>query len=276
VSEGRPQIGLARKAVVGLLAIAAIAGVSLLAWHNAQPPQHCAPGMVAHGSRCCGEGQSLDHNRCSGTPERCAESMRATAEGCVPDSRSIAIAEGELKLAPSDWEATRRVTPYRAHVDAFLIDSHEVTEAAWQKCVDAGKCPKLQGSGEPGRPHSRDQLVFAAMGPSQRRYPWGNTGAVCRRVAFGLDSGPCARAAEGPQLAGSHPAGASPEGVHDLAGNAAEWSAPVDGYAEVRGGSWRDDRASALRTWSFDVLPESHQSSDVGFRCVYPPSAGGS
>ena len=50
---------------------------------------------------------------------------------------------------------------------------------------------------------------------------------------------------------GSHPDGASPEGVQDLAGNVAEWSLPASPEApatEVRGGSFRDEAAAALRT----------------------------
>ena len=174
-----------RKIVTGALTLLAVAGVSLLAWHNAQPPQHCAAGMVAHGARCCGVGQSLQAGRCSGEPKRCAESMHATPAGCVPRRSRIQIHAGELKLAPSDWEATQRVAPYRADIDAFLIDSHEVTEQDWSGCVSEGKCPALTKSGEPGRARvgvsateaatycqwsggalpSRDQLAYAAMGP---------------------------------------------------------------------------------------------------------------
>src|SRR6185503_21054203 len=97
---------------------------------------------------------------------------------------------------------------------------------------------------------SRDQLAFAAAGQTGRRYAWGDTGAVCRRAAWGLASGPCAEGASGPEIAGAHPDGASPEGVLDLAGNVAEWSAPdrADApVAEVRGGSFADGAASALR-----------------------------
>src|SRR5208283_929136 len=92
------------------------------------------------------------------------------------------------------------------------------------------------------------QLAFSAAGPSGRRYPWGDTGAVCRRAAWGLVRGPCGRGAVGPELAGSHPDGATPEGVLDLAGNVAEWAVSPGGF-EARGGSFRDGTASAMRSW---------------------------
>jgi formylglycine-generating enzyme required for sulfatase activity len=123
---------------------------------------------------------------------------------------------------------------------------------------------------------SRDQLAFAAAGSSGRRYPWGNTGAVCRRAAFGLLAGPCGRNAAGPEIAGSHPDGAAvlEDGrVLDLAGNVAEWTLPDDAGAtvtDVRGGSWADASAAALRTWNRRGVPVSSRAPDVGVRCAYP------
>ena len=68
---------------------------------------------------------------------------------------------------------------------------------------------------------------------------------------------------------GSYPAGATPEGVLDLAGNAREWTATLteDGKAWVKGGGFRnayDDMISAdVRVQEWD-----RRSPDVGFRCV--------
>jgi sulfatase modifying factor 1 len=288
--EQRIPFGTVRKLLAALLAAVAIAGVTLLAWHHAQPPRRCAPGMAPLGTRCCGEGQRLEGDRCQGRPTRCANLMVVTASGCQPHRRPIAIAGGRLKLGPIDWEAQRRVAPYAADVPAFAIDSHEVTEGDWAACVDQGHCPQLPDSGEPGRARAgvsageaetycralggwlptRDQLAYAALGTSGRRYPWGETGAVCRRAAFGLAKGPCATGAQGPELAGSHPEGASPDGVQDLAGNVAEWTAPSDGRSSVRGGSWQHVSATDLRSWSFMIMGAAERSAAVGFRCAYP------
>jgi formylglycine-generating enzyme required for sulfatase activity len=174
-------------------------------------------------------------------------------------------------------------------VGAFLIDSHEQTEGEYAECVATGPCPPAPSRGEPGLPQARitaeeaetycrfregrlptdDELAFATMGSEGRRYPWGETGAVCRRVAFGLEQGPCAHDSGGPQLAGSHSSGATADGIHDLAGNVAEWTRPIDGVSSVRGGSWRDVGAEAVRAWSFVRLDPGTRSPAVGFRCVY-------
>jgi formylglycine-generating enzyme required for sulfatase activity len=123
-----------------------------------------------------------------------------------------------------------------------------------------------------GRLPTRDELTFAASGPTGRRYPWGDTGAVCRRAAWGLVDGPCGHGATGPEIAGSHPDGDSPEGIADLAGNVAEWAtlSPSGATAVVWGGSWASTAASELRPWQERAPPPAGRSLEIGFRCVYP------
>ncbi len=73
-------------------------------------------------------------------------------------------------------------------------------------------------------------------------------------------------------MAGSHPDGASREGVHDLAGNVAEWATSPEGedeLADVLGGSWGDAEAAALRGWSHRSVPKTTRAPTIGFRCVY-------
>jgi gamma-glutamyl hercynylcysteine S-oxide synthase len=93
---------------------------------------------------------------------------------------------------------------------------------------------------------------YAARGTDGRRYPWGHEEPSTNYAAFGL------RAWQ-PAPVGSHPAGASPFGVQDMAGSVWEWTAspflsypdfnafPYDGYSldhmdgnhrVCRGGSW--------------------------------------
>ncbi|WP_437905255.1 SUMF1/EgtB/PvdO family nonheme iron enzyme [Sorangium sp. So ce327] len=284
----------------GLAAGAAllIGAIVALALHRAEPPARCAPGMVALGPRCCGEGQRLDDaGRCAGAPGRCGAGLTVTAAGCVAPGAAVRIASGTLRLGPSDWEAQGIVEPRAVFVPAFSLDAFEITEQRYAACVDAGACAPLPLRGEPGVPvtgvtlaesarycafaggalPSRDQLAFAAAGDSGRRYPWGDTGAVCRRAAFGLRAGPCGWGATGPELAGSRPDGAAVHAggrVFDLAGNVAEWAAPdpLEGeFSGTHGGSWTDGAAAALRTWNRRLVPVSIRAPDLGFRCVYPP-----
>jgi formylglycine-generating enzyme required for sulfatase activity len=267
-----------------------IGGVVILARSRAEPPARCAPGMIALGPRCCGAGQHLDGGRCRGGPSSCASGMAPTPEGCLARPRVVPIAGGTLRVGPGDWEAQGVVAPYQAEIVPFGIDALEVTEQRWAACAGSGACPAIALSGEPGRAVSGvtldesagfcrwsggslptgNQLAFAAAGAGGRRYAWGDTGAVCRRAAWGLVEGPCGWGAEGPELAGSHPDGASPEGVLDLAGNVAEWAIAPGGGAEVRGGSFGDAAASGLRAWQRRAVPPGARSARVGFRCVYP------
>ena len=142
------------------------------------------------------------------------------------------ITAGLLRAGAGDWEADGRVTPHDATIEPFEIDAYEVTEERYQECVAAGRCPPLPLTGEPGRAlggipraeaesycgyrgghlPTEDEWTFAAGGARPRRYPWGDTGAVCRRGAWGLSDGPCGFGFTGPELAGFHPDGASPKG----------------------------------------------------------------
>ena len=124
-----------------------------------------------------------------------------------------------------------------------------------------------------GRLPTEDEWVIAAASALGHRYPWGDTGAVCWRAAFGLARGPCAHEASGPDTVGAHPEGDSASGVHDLAGNVAEWVLPRESTASeigvAKGGSWRSELATDLRVWArTELSPEAHDDR-VGVRCAY-------
>lgn len=251
------------------------------------------------GARCCGVGQQWVEERCEGAPTACASGLEPTADGCVPARRRVEIPEGRLDLAPRDWDAMGRVEPRQADVAAFRIDAHEVTASRYASCVDDGACKAGPVPREPGRPitdvsrdeaaafcrwaggrlPTLDELAFAAAGAEGRRYPWGGTGAVCRRAAWGLQAGPCAEGATGPEIAGSHPDGHTPEGIADLAGNVAEWTQTLASELDDRagdeavvfGGTYADQAALELRTWYRQTADPAARSSTIGFRCAYAP-----
>jgi formylglycine-generating enzyme len=272
-----------------VLALAAIAIVVRLAEVERSEPARCAPGLVALGPRCCGEGQKLAAGRCIGTPKRCAPGMRIAdgpRPGCVAEERRIKIAGATLELSPSDWEPQRGLDPRKVNVDGFSIDASEVTLQRWQACTSAGTCPGLNEP-EPGRPVTGvspddaerfcrfsggrlptiDEWLLAAAGTSGRRFAWGPTGLVCRRASFGLVAGPCAEGADGPELCGSRPDGATPEGLLDLTGNVAEWARAGGEDYQALGGSYLSRVAAELATWAVD--PSKSAASHIGFRCAY-------
>ncbi|HET7545645.1 MAG TPA: SUMF1/EgtB/PvdO family nonheme iron enzyme [Polyangiaceae bacterium] len=275
-------------------AVTALASIALsvrFAQSQRSEPVRCPPGLAIQDARCCGVGQGLTSSgQCSGVASACASEMVRDDSGmCVlPDAR-ISLDGGVTHLGASDWEGPEQALP-EARVQPFALDRAEVTVARFRSCSAARLCPKLPDDSEPGRPvrnlspseasafcayvggrlPSADEWLFAAAGSAGRRYPWGNTGLVCRRASFGLVSGPCARSGSGPDLAGARPDGATPEGILDLSGNVAEWTVERDGSFAARGGSYRSELSADLKTWS--VEPRKTRAPYVGFRCAYPLS----
>jgi sulfatase modifying factor 1 len=220
--------------------------------------------------------------------------------GCVAPDLRVALAGGTIQIGAGDWEAEGRVRAGTRLVAGVVLDAFEITEAAYGACVEGGRCVALPMSGEPGRAlggitraeaeaycrfrggrlPSSDEWTLAAAGTRSRRYPWGDTGAVCRRGAWGLLRGPCGFEFDAPGLAGAHPDGATPEGVHDLAGNVSEWvtdgvgdrgevAGRDQGTGEVRGGSYAVELATDLRTWMTRRVPVQERSAEIGARCAY-------
>ena len=271
--------------------VASIAAVVLLGRRDAADPARCGV-LVAMKNRCCAEGQEQQGGICTGRPTGCPPPLAVTETGCVAPALRIVIAGGTLRVGAGDWEAEGRVRAYETTVMSFAIDSIEITEGAYAACVAAGRCAEVAGSGEPGRARggitraeaesyctfrggrlpTTDEWAFAAAGPKTRRYPWGDTGAVCRRASWGLSDGPCGFGHAGPELTGIHPDGATPEGVQDLAGNVSEWVANAgadDAQGEARGGSFSARLATDLRTWRTVPWPAGKRAVEIGARCAY-------
>ena len=279
--------------LVGALILAGLAlwAVVMIAFRFKTGPPLCRQGLQPLGPTCCALGQKLVDGRCTGEVASCPPDMvleRQPVTGCALDNHVVDFPPGTLTIAPLDWESEGRVEPRQVTVKAFSLDALEVTVARWQRCAQAKSCQRLPGSPAPGlsvsgvtpqmaerfclfvggRLPTSNEWLYAAAGPQVRRYPWGDTGLVCRRAAFGLLRGPCATGAVGPTLAGSRPAGKTPEGLYDMAGNVAEWTREGTGFV-ARGGSFRSTVAHELKTWASENTQEA--SLHIGFRCAYDP-----
>jgi formylglycine-generating enzyme required for sulfatase activity len=66
------------------------------------------------------------------------------------------------------------------------------------------------------------------------------------------------------------PAGDTPEGVHDLAGNVWEWTATrLDGKHPVdKGGSWDESDPAMVRATNQDEAEPTFRAQNLGFRCA--------
>lgn len=91
-----------------------------------------------------------------------------------------------------------------------------------------------------------------ARGPDGRRYPWGDEPPDASLAVYAAALGQTADV-------GSRPAGVSPYGLLDMAGNAAEWTGSPSTFSDdyiVRGGSWFD--------YAGDLVPRINRYYDPG------------
>jgi len=256
------------------------------------------------GASRCGPGFHASGPRCAAPAGSCPTPLVAAPRGCDAPPRSVVtVPRTSVRIGPSDWEAEGRVAPRTVVAGPLELDRLEISvgaarcarcpaEVAARLEAESGEDPGRAASGlsldearaicaaRGGRLPTEDEWIVAAAGDRPRRYPWGDTGAVCRRGAWGLVRGPCASGATGPDTVGAHPDGATPLGIHDLAGNVAEWveGAAGPGLGVVRGGSYDTDLATELRTWARLELPAAGHDPRVGVRCAYdlaPPAPEG-
>ena len=152
--------------------------------------------------------------------------------------------------------------------------NHPVAEATW-----LGALTYCRWRG--GRLPTEAEWEAAARGKAGRTYPWGEAPPSPTRAVFGRGRGET-------DPVGSHAAGATPEGVFDLAGNEAEWTSslfvpyPYDasdgredpnatGERVTRGGDHVFDGEPAKLTGFFRdgfSRDPKHGHRHIGFRCA--------
>lgn len=111
-----------------------------------------------------------------------------------------------------------------------------------------------------------DEWEALARGADGRAYPWGDV----------FDESRCACAESAPGWTvpvTAHPAGASPFGAEQLAGNVWEWVADTtpDGWAFVKGGSYLDT-GWGLRASRSQIADPARATPTTGFRIAVSPN----
>jgi len=244
------------------------------------------------------------------------------AVASVDYKQMITIPAGEFSMGCKESDGVYCLpgtTPHKVYLDSYKIDKYLVTFKRYQNCIDAGKCsePYIGAacnygmswadnhpancityqqaeavcSFEGKRLPTEAEWAKAARGTKGFIFPWGNSPEPsCDRVVMNEKRdgkiGPgCGAGTSMP--VGSKPAGASPYGVMDMAGNMFEWTSdwysesyfanspaknpkgPDYGQAKVlRGSAWtaryRDGIALTVRS---PYAPEG-QGYVVGARCA--------
>ncbi len=245
------------------------------AWTHSEPPTTCDPEMVfvpagdfSMGSASGSEVETPVHSVSLSAYwiDRWEVTVDAYAE-CVAASACAAPNETYGTNSACNWDApTRGAHPVNC-VDWAKAQSHcswsgkrLPTEAEWEK---------------------------AARGRDMRTYPWGADSPSC---AYALMNDPgnggSGCGIGGTNVVGSRPAGTSPHGALDMAGNVWEWvgdwfgagyyaespatnpSGPATGTERVvRGGSWLNT-AFSLRATHRGALGPSFWGYSYGFRCA--------
>ena len=251
-----------------------------------------------------------------------SEEIGRTKVNPIDGMLMVYVPAGEFLMGSEDEGIFEDEMPeHLVYLDAYWIYQTEVTNRQYNQCIQEEVCSStwnvnpdddypvtsvFRRDGRKycewagGRLPTEAEWEKAARGTDERLYPWGNEPVTGDHANFcDVNCDPEWGSPEPTQddgyaqtaLVGSYPAGASPYGALDMAGNVWEWvsdgydpdyysSSPYrnpqgpkgSGYAELlRGGSWLT-RADALRVTyrlSLDeAVFEEIMFETFGFRCV--------
>jgi formylglycine-generating enzyme required for sulfatase activity len=228
----------------------------------------------------------------------------------IDGATMVFVPAGEFLMGSPEDEGDEDEHPLRTvYLDDYYIDRTEVTVAAYRRFCAATKRampPEPEWKWQDTHPivnvswsdasayaawagkalPTEAQWEKAARGTDGQQYPWGDMwdGAKC--------SNSVGKNPKKTSPVGNFPAGASPYGALDMAGNVWEWCAdwyeagnyrtapahnptgPATGRSRVlRGGSWGDitDRSLQTATRNVDYFPGDWDGS-FGFRCAARPT----
>lgn len=237
---------------------------------------------------------------------------------CTSDcGEMVPVAAGPFRMgcvdgaAGADCDSTEKPA-HEVDVPAFEIDVTETPMGLYARCVQAGGCT-VPNSSSPLCTYGRSGMELhpvncvdhlqaeafcrwagrrlcseaewekAAVGTDGRKYPWGEAPPTCDLAVLDEGGFGCGSVETAP--VGSRPAGASPYGALDMAGNVWEWvedhfhdsyvGAPADGSAwmvpatpfQVGRGGALSDKAPVLRSSARRKFSLQLDGYYLGIRC---------
>ncbi|MEW6753909.1 MAG: formylglycine-generating enzyme family protein [Candidatus Latescibacterota bacterium] len=260
-----------------------------------------------------GMGLGLSASVQDGTPGDLSGSVRLVTTPAGTRHEMVVVPAGLFTMGADSARSDERPA-HAVSLGAFSIDRYEVSNAHYRAYAEAtGHAPAAHMANtqynEPQQPvvgvtwsdaegycrwaglrlPTEAEWEKAARGTDGRTFPWGEE-LDRTRANYGSDWGTGADASDGSfstGVVGGYPAGRSPYGADDMAGNVWEWVAdwygaeyhsspdaardphgPAEGTLKVlRGGSWQNGKSSlrCAARWALD--PETDYVF-AGFRCA--------
>lgn len=271
------------------------------------PPPRCPTGMafIDHGDFTAGAAPSVTEALADERPVH-----RVTLEPYCIDQNEVTVAQYRACTEARTCTNLPTVnlaglpTAQAARWSRLCNASHTDREDHPVNCVDWTQADAFCRS-RGARLPTEAEWEFAARGVEMRTYPWGDHAPGPERA--NACRGACASALQRQGLntaratlagddnatetspVGHFPAGLSPYGLADMAGNVMEWTAdwfgpyspipatnptgPSFGQERViRGGHWSTINPTDLRTTRRQHAPPGTRLATLGFRCVTAPT----